>query len=118
MGMYAAHSHASGMGGMRAAGDLVARMEMTKSMRLQEAKTHVAGRLGVSPPELSDPVVMNEVRRELRLGRVSDGTDFDADPPTPMESKMRIAALLDIPVASAERFSGHLSDAREDSKHQ
>ena len=37
------HAHASGMGGMRGAGDLVARAQMTKGMRIQEAKDYVAG---------------------------------------------------------------------------
>ena len=97
---------------MRTAGDLVARMEMTRGLRLEEAKGHVAGRLGVSPGDLSDPVVMTEVRKGLRLGRVCDGTDFDADPPSPMEAKMRIAALLDVPIACVTRFSGHLADLR------
>ena len=36
--MEGAHAQASGMGGMRAAGDLVARMQMSKRMRLKEAK--------------------------------------------------------------------------------
>ena len=62
---------ASGLGGMRAAGDLVARMQMARGMRLAEAKAHVAERLGVEPTELSDPVVMNERRGDLGLGRVT-----------------------------------------------
>ena len=48
VGMHSAHVHAAGMGGMRAAGDLVARMQMTRGMRLKEAKEHVAGKLGVA----------------------------------------------------------------------
>ena len=39
---------AAGIGGMRAAGDLVARLQMAKGMRLAQAKTYVAGRLGVA----------------------------------------------------------------------
>ena len=50
------------MGGMRAAGDLVARMQMTRGMRLKEAKVYVAGKLVVTPFDLSDPVVMTDVR--------------------------------------------------------
>ena len=58
------------MGGMRAAGDLVARMQMTRSMRLKEAKEHVAAKLGVTPFDLSDPAVMTDVRNELGFGRI------------------------------------------------
>ena len=54
--MEGAHAQASGMGGMRAAGDLVARMQMTRRMRLKEAKQYVAGKLGCTPRDLSDPI--------------------------------------------------------------
>ena len=39
-------------------------------MRLKEAKRTVAEALGVSVADLADPLVMHEVRGELRLGRV------------------------------------------------
>ncbi|MBT8371850.1 MAG: [dimethylamine--corrinoid protein] Co-methyltransferase, partial [Deltaproteobacteria bacterium] len=65
------HAHASGMGGMRAAGDLVARMQMTRGMRIQEAKTYVADRLGIAVSELTDPVIMSEMREDLQLGAVT-----------------------------------------------
>jgi len=48
------HMHASGMGGIRTAGDLVARMQMSKKMRLNEAKAYVAGKLKISVADLSD----------------------------------------------------------------
>jgi dimethylamine--corrinoid protein Co-methyltransferase len=41
------HAHASGMGGMRAAGDLVARMQMTRGMKIKEAKQFVASKLKI-----------------------------------------------------------------------
>ena len=44
--MPVAHAVASGMNGLRAAGDLVARLEMTRGMRLADAKKFVADRLG------------------------------------------------------------------------
>ena len=43
-GMAIAHSTASGMGGMRTAGDLVARMQMSRSMKIKEAKEYVASK--------------------------------------------------------------------------
>ena len=62
--MHATHAIASGMGGMRTAGDLVARMQMSRGMRIDEAKKCVADKLGISVSEVCDPVVMSEVREE------------------------------------------------------
>ena len=80
-GMPVAHAVASGMNGLRAAGDLVARLEMAKGMRLAEAKRTVAEALGVNVGDLADPLVMHEVRGELRLGRVFEAeTTYPHDP--------------------------------------
>ena len=88
------------MGGMRAAGDLVARVQMARGMRIQEAKTYVADRLKVSVLELTDPVIMTEVRDDLQIGLVT---------PLPgcakgIEAKFRIAEVLGIDINSVERF--------------
>ena len=53
--MHMAHLLASSMGGIRAAGDLVARMQLSKKMRIDEAKKYVADKLHVTPLDLSDP---------------------------------------------------------------
>jgi len=100
LGMAATHAVASGMGGMRTAGDLVARMQMTRAMRLDEAKAYVADRLKVSKLELSDPLVMSEVREDLNLGMInpSPGTAIG------IETKFRIAELLDIKINGLKRF--------------
>jgi dimethylamine--corrinoid protein Co-methyltransferase len=103
--MPVAHAAASGMCGLRAAGDLVARMQITRGMRLQEAKSYVAGRLGVTPGDLSDPQVMETVRRELQLGCV---ITFETTHPTEssaIEAKFRIGELLDLPVNCVRRFA-------------
>ena len=93
------------MGGIRTAGDLVARMQITRGMRLTEAKDHVAGRLAVSLADLSDPIVMLDLRKELGLGAALEGGEIagigDA---VGLEAKFHIAALLDIPIASVRRF--------------
>ncbi len=88
------------MGGMRTAGDLVARMQMTRGMKIGEAKEYVAGKLGVSPIELSDPVVMNELRADMNLGTVFQMPEMAKG----IESKFRIAELLGIKINSVERF--------------
>lgn len=59
------HEVASGMGGVRTAGDLVARMQMLKGMKLKDAKEYVAKKLGVSVFDLSDSYAMKELREQL-----------------------------------------------------
>lgn len=104
-GQAVSHGVASGMGGMRAAGDLVARLQITRGMRLPQAKQYVADRLGVSPTDLSDPVTMLDVRKERGLGAVLEGGEVaGVDDPIGLEAKFRIADALDIPVNSVRRF--------------
>jgi hypothetical protein len=103
MGMSTAHGCAAGMNGLRAAGDLVARLQMAKGMRIAAAKREVAGKLGVSPTDLSDPLVMHEVRGGLRLGRVFEAETVHFDDPSPQEAKRAIAALLGVHVNGAGR---------------
>ena len=98
--MAATHAIASGMGGMRTAGDLVARMQMSRGMRLREAKEYVAKKLKVSLVELSDPVVMSEIREDLHLGLVNPPPGYALG----IESKFRIAELLGIEINCLRRF--------------
>lgn len=92
------------MGGLRTAGDLVARMQMTRRMRLPEAKGYVAAKLGVSAADLSDPTVMADVRRDLGLGTIPTEDTATPDDPLAIEAKVNIARVLDVPVRSAERL--------------
>jgi hypothetical protein len=93
------------MGGIRTAGDLVARMQITRGMRLTEAKAHVAQRLGVSLMDLSDPVAMLDVRKERGLGSSTEaGEILYVDDPVGLEAKFHISELLGIPINSVERF--------------
>jgi dimethylamine--corrinoid protein Co-methyltransferase len=100
--MALAHGHASGMGGMRTAGDLVARMQMTRGMKIQQAKEHVAGKLKIAVSELTDPVVMTEVRRDLQLGVITPHP-LDA---RGIEAKFRIAEVMGIDINCVRRFRG------------
>jgi dimethylamine---corrinoid protein Co-methyltransferase len=105
LGMSATHANAAGMGGMRAAGDLVARMQMTRGMRLPAAKRYVADRLSVSTTDLSDPAVMHDAREAFGLGRICyGGAALYPDQPSAMEAKFHIAELLDVPVSCVDRF--------------
>jgi len=102
--MESAHTQASGMGGMRAAGDLVARMQMTRRMRLKEAKQHVADKLGCGTRDLSDPVAMEQIRIEKGLGILPFTSSVRPDDAGMMEAKFNIARTLDIPINCVERF--------------
>lgn len=98
--MHCTHALASGMGGMRAAGDLVARMQMTRGMKINDAKAYVAEKLKISVPELTDPVIMTEVRQDLQIGLMN---------PLPgcakgMEAKFRMADVLGIEINCVNRF--------------
>lgn len=102
--MPSAHANASGMGGMRAAGDLVARLELTRGMRLAQAKAYVAERLGVEPATLSDPIAMADVRAELGLGRIVTFEATYPDEPNAIEAKFNISDLLGLPINCVGRF--------------
>ena len=98
--MSMAHAMASSMGGIRTTGDLVARMQMTRKMRLPEAKRYVADKLGLSVTEISDSTVMRRVREELDIGVITAVPGAARG----LEAKARIARLLDIKINSVERL--------------
>ena len=100
MGMAIAHAQASGMGGMRAAGDLVARVQLAKKLRIREAKAYVAGKLGVSAADLADPVIMGEVRGDMGLGAMMPL----AHTPKGIECKFNIARVLDVKINCLDNF--------------
>jgi len=88
------------MGGIRSAGDLVLRMQLAKSMRLNDAKKYVSERLGVEIDDLADCSVMREIREMMELGysMPSDGAAKG------IEAKFRISELLGIKINSVEKF--------------
>ncbi len=98
--MALAHAHASGMGGMRTSGDLVARMQISRGMKIKEPKEYVANKLSLSVAEIADPVIMTEVRQDLKLGVISP----QAGDALGIEAKCRIAEVLDIDINCVNRF--------------
>ena len=94
------HTVTSGMGGLRTAGDLVARMQMTRGMKIAAAKKYVAEKLGISTTELIDEVVMREVREDHKIGFITSRGGH----PKGIEAKHHIARLLDIDINSVTRF--------------
>ena len=75
-------------------------MQMTRGMRIQEAKAYVADKLKISVSELADPVIMSEIRDDLQIGMIT---------PLPgcakgIEAKFRIAEVLGTDINCLQRF--------------
>ena len=104
MGMPITHMLPSGMSGIRAAGDLVARMQFSKSMKIKQAKEYVAKKLDVSMMDLSDEYVMREVRENLGIGVITSV----AGAPKGYAAKMNIEKLLGININCCELFRKQL----------
>jgi hypothetical protein len=100
MGMHIAHIMASGMGGLRTAGDLVAWMQITRKMKINDAKAYVAGKLGIDIIDLTNEEVMHQLREDLGLGLVTSVSGS----PKGIRAKMKIAELLDIRINSVSLF--------------
>ena len=71
--MHIAHIFASGMGGIRTAGDLVAWMQLIKKMKINAAKHYVAEKLGVAIADLVNEEVMRQLREDLGIGIIIEG---------------------------------------------
>ena len=95
-----AHIMASGLTGMRAAGDLVARMQFDSSMRIGEAKDYVAKKIGVDAAELGNEHIMREVREELDIGILTSVPGCAKG----IAAKMNIEKVLDIEINSCQKF--------------
>lgn len=104
-GMAVPHFMASGMGGIRTSGDLVARMEYSKNMKINEAKEYVAKKLGISALDIADECIMRDLREELKLGVITGLPGA----PRGIAAKMNIEKLLDIKINSCEKFRAMLN---------
>ncbi len=96
--MAVAHSLCSGMGGIRTAGDLVSRMELSKNMKIGKAKEYVAKKLEVDPFELTNEGLMREMREDLGIGVITAVPGI----PKGTTAKMNIESLLGIKINSCE----------------
>lgn len=104
LGMHLSHIIASGMGGIRTAGDLVAWMQISRRMKLNEAKKYVAKRLGVDVLDLINEEVMRHLREDLGIGIITSV----AGSPKGIRAKIKIAELLEIPINSVTLFNSQL----------
>jgi len=106
--MSVAHIMAAGMGGIRTAGDLVAWMQLTRKMKITEAKEYVARKLGITVMELTDEEVMHQIRQDLDIATLP----MIADGASGIAAKCRIAELLDIELNSVNRFKKQIGFQR------
>lgn len=89
-----------GMGGLRTAGDLVARTQMQKKLKIREAKAYVAKKLGVEPITLSDEYAMTELRKKLDIGLIMALTGYAKG----IAAKARIAKTCEFKINSVTRL--------------
>jgi dimethylamine--corrinoid protein Co-methyltransferase len=102
--MQIAHIVASGMGGIRTTGDLVAWMQITRKMKISQAKQYVAEKLGIEIIDLTNEELMRELREELGIGVITS----IAGGPRGIRAKFKIAELLDIHINSVDLFRSQL----------
>jgi len=91
---------AIGMGGLRTAGDLVARAQMEKRLKIQDAKAYVAKKLDVDSMTLSDEYAMAELRKKLDIGLIIGLTGYAKG----LAAKARIAKTCDFKINSVTRL--------------
>lgn len=77
---------------------------MTRKMKINDAKTYVAEKLGIEVFDLTNEEVMCELRKDLGLGTVTS----IAGGPKGIRAKMKIAELLDIKIRSVELFKAQM----------
>ncbi len=88
------------MGGIRTSGDLVAWMQLTRKMKIREAKAYVAEKLGIDVFDLTNEDEMRLLREDLNIGTVTS----IAGSPKGIRAKKKIAELLDINIRSVDLF--------------
>ena len=102
--MHLAHIFASGMGGIRTTGDLVAWMQLIKKMKLAEAKQYVAEKLKIEVPDLINEEFIRQLREDLGIGLITSV----AGGPKGMRAKLKIAELLDVQINSVEMYKSQI----------
>jgi len=97
------------MGGMRTAGDLVARMQIARGMKIDETKKYVADRLGATVADLTEPIIMKEVREDLNLGLLHP----QAGSPKCMEAGVKVVTSIVAPGRGLAGVVRHSLDIEE-----
>ena len=92
------------MGGIRTSGDLVAWMQMSRKMKISQAKQCVAEKLGIEIFDLTNEELMRELREQLGIGVITS----IAGGPRGMRAKFKVAELLGIQINSVELFKAQV----------
>ena len=92
------------MGGIRTTGDLVAWMQITRKMKISQAKQYVAEKLGIEIIDLTNEEVMRELREDLGIGVITSM----AGGPRGIRAKIKIAELLGVKINSVELFKSQV----------
>jgi len=88
------------MGGLRTAGDLVARAQLSKKLKLGDAKKYVTEKLGIDLETMTDECAMKDLREKLDIGYALSSLGRAKG----MAAKARIAALCDFKIDCVTRF--------------
>ncbi len=79
-------------------------MQISRRMKLAEAKKYVAKKLGVDVSDLTNEEVMRRLREDLGIGIITSV----AGSPKGIRAKIKIAELLEIPINSVTLFTSKL----------
>jgi len=88
------------MGGLRTAGDLVARAQMEKKLKIHDAKNYVREKLGIDLETMTDECRMKELREKLDIGSGASPIGSAKG----LAAKTRIAEICDFRINSVTRF--------------
>jgi dimethylamine--corrinoid protein Co-methyltransferase len=88
------------MGGLRTAGDLVARAQLEKKLNIHDAKNYVAEKLGIDLETMTDECRMKELREKLDIGSGASPLGSAKG----LAAKTRIAEICDFRINSVTRF--------------
>ena len=80
-------------------------MQMSRKMKIHEAKAYVAEKLDIEVADLTNEEVMRPLREELGIGTVTSV----AGSPKGIRAKIKVAELLDIEIPSVELFRSQIS---------
>jgi len=93
------------MGGVRTAGDLVAWMQLTRRMKINQAKAYVAQKLDLNIQDLTNETIMSKVRTEKGLSSViPDHVEYAG-----IAAKSKIARVLGIQIHSVDLYEQHMN---------
>ncbi len=88
------------MGGLRTAGDLVARAQIEKKLKIHDAKSYVAQKLSIDLETMTDECKMKELRERLDIGHALSPLGYAKG----LAAKIRIAQLCDFKINCVTKF--------------